>query len=145
MAVTSFLPGQITGSVYAALANFLGHAVKVMLLDSGYTPNQDTDVLRADVVAHEVTGTNYTSGGKYLTGKTATYDSGTKKTTFDADDAVWPSSTITAHYAAVYDADGAGQPLLQVVNFGGNVASSSSTFTVTWPAGGLFTGTVAAI
>ncbi len=143
MATTTFLPGQVTGGAFGALVNFLGHAVKVMLLDSGYTPNQDTDVLKADIDAHEVVGTGYTAGGQALTGKTVSYDAGTRTTTFDAADLVWADSAITAHYAAVYDSDGAGSPLLLIIDFGADLYSTSSVFTITWDATGLFTGTVA--
>ncbi len=155
MAVTSFLPGQVTGSAFGAFVaslypvniRFLGHRIYVMLLTSGYTPDQDAHYLKSHVDAFETTGTNYSPGGMELTGAydTVTYDSGTKKTTFDAEDALWVLSTITAHYAVVYDIDSPGQPILLTVNFGADVSSSSSTFTIAWSADGLFTGTVAAI
>ena len=60
---------------------------------------------------------------------------------FDAADASWSSSTITARYAVVYDsspASDATRPLIGLLNFGGDISSTSSTFTVVWDSRGLF-------
>lgn len=43
--------------------------IKVKLVTSAYTPNQDTHTKVSDVTS-EVTGSGYTSGGKALSGKT---------------------------------------------------------------------------
>jgi hypothetical protein len=48
--------------------------IKVALLSSSYTPNQDTHDYFDDVSTYEVTGTGYTTGGITLASKTSTYD-----------------------------------------------------------------------
>ena len=60
---------------------------------------------------------------------------------FDTADASWTSSTLTARYALVYDATPASdatRPLIGLLDFGADVSSTASTFTVVWDAKGLF-------
>jgi hypothetical protein len=120
--------------------------IKVALLTSSYTPNQDAHDYWDDVSANEVTGTGYTAGGATLGTKTATYDSGTNVVILDAADTVWASSTITARYAVLYDDSGATSAqkvLVGYVDFGSDQSSTNGNFTVTWDATGILRLTVA--
>ena len=120
--------------------------IKVALLTSSYTPNQDTHDYFDDVVANEVSGTGYTAGGNTLASKTITYDGSTNKVVLDAADTTWSSSTITARYAVVYDASpatNATRPIIGYVDFGSDQSSSSGNFTITWDATGIVVITVA--
>lgn len=126
--------------------DFDSDSIKVALVGSGYTPNQDTHDYWDDVVANEVTGTGYTAGGTALAGKTATYDATSNVIVLDANDVVWASSTITARYAVIYDDSGATnaqKALLGYVDFGSNQSSTNGNFTVTWDATGIIRITVA--
>ena len=120
--------------------------IKVMLLSSAYTPNQDSHDYLDDVVGSEVTGTGYTSGGATLGSKTATYDSATNTVKFDAADVTWASSTITARYAVVYDDSGASagqKALIAYFDFTTDRASSNGEFVIRWGADGVFSATAA--
>lgn len=120
--------------------------IKVALVSSSYTPNQDTHDYWDDVVANEVTGTGYTAGGASLASKTATYDGATNVVILDAADTVWASSTITARYAVIYDdagATNAQKVLVGYVDFGSDQSSTNGNFTVTWDATGIVRITVA--
>lgn len=120
--------------------------VKVALLSNAYTPDQDANNYWDDVVAYEVTGTGYTTGGASLLNKTNTYNSATNTIVLDADDQTWTSSTITARYAVVYDATpatNATKPLIGYVDFGSDQSSSNGNFTITWDATGIVRITVA--
>jgi hypothetical protein len=120
--------------------------IKVALVSSAYTPNQDSHDYWDDVVANEVSGTGYTAGGATLASKTATYDSATNVVILDAADAVWASSTITARYAVVYDDSGATNAqkvLVGYVDFGSDQSSTNGNFTVTWDATGIARITIA--
>lgn len=120
--------------------------IKVMLLTSAYTPNQDTHDYLDDVVANEVTGTGYTAGGATLASKAITYDSATNVVILDADDVTWSSSTITARYAVVYDSSpgtNATRPLIGYVDFTSDQSSTAGNFTITWDATGIVRITVA--
>lgn len=120
--------------------------IKVALLTNAYTPNQDAHDYYDDVVANQVSGTGYTSGGNTLANKTNTYNSGTNVIVLDADDTTWASSTITARYAVIYDATpatDATRPLIGFVDFGSDQSSSNGNFTITWDATGIVRVTVA--
>jgi hypothetical protein len=120
--------------------------IKVALLTNAYTPNQDAHDYFDDVVANQVTGTGYTSGGITLANKTNTYNSATNVIVLDADDVTWASSTITARYAVIYNATpatDATRPLIGYVDFGSDQSSSNGNFTITWDSTGIVRVTVA--
>ena len=120
--------------------------IKVALLTNAYTPNQDLHDNFDDVVANQVTGTGYTSGGITLANKTNQYNSATNVIVLDADDVTWASSTITARYAVIYNATpatDATRPLIGYVDFGSDQSSSNGNFTITWDSTGIVRVTVA--
>jgi hypothetical protein len=144
--MASKIYGQMILRAFNGEIDWDSNTVKVALLNSSYTPNQDTHVTLDQVQSAEVTGTGYTAGGATLTGKTATYDGASNVTILDADDVTWSNSTITARYAVLYaDKGGAasGNPLLGYVDFGVDQASTNGNFTITWDSGGIFRITVA--
>ena len=120
--------------------------IKVALLSSSYTPNQDTHDYLDDVSSYEVTGTGYTAGGITLSSKTSTYDGTNNVIVLDAADVTWSSSTITARYAVVYDdsgANAASKALIGYVDFGSDQSSTNGNFTITWDSTGIVRITVA--
>jgi hypothetical protein len=125
--------------------DFDSDTIKVALLTSSYTPNQDTHDYFNDVSSNEVTGTGYTAGGITLASKTATYDSGTNVIVLDAADVTWSASTITARYAVVYDSTGTASTsaLIGYVDFGSDQSSTNGNFTITWDSTGIVRITVA--
>ena len=76
-----------------------GDTIKVALMNNSHTFTAGNSVW-SDVSANEASGTNYTSGGATLANKAVTVGATTK---WDADDATWGTSTITAYHAVVYD------------------------------------------
>jgi hypothetical protein len=143
---TTTVYGKLALTLFNKELDWDSDTIKCALVTSSYTPNQDTHQYWSDVVANEATGTGYTAGGATLASKTITYDGATNKTTLDAADVSWASSTITARYAVVYDATpgtDATRPLIAYVDFSSNQSSSSGTFTVTWSASGIATVTMA--
>jgi hypothetical protein len=119
--------------------------IKVALLTSSYTPDQDAHDYFNDVSSYEVSGTGYTAGGNTLASKTATYDSATNVIILDAADTTWASSTITARYAVIYDSTGTASTstLIGYVDFGSDQSSTNGNFTITWDATGIVRITVA--
>lgn len=120
--------------------------IKVALLSSTYTPDQDAHDYWDDVSAAEVTGTGYDAGGKTLTTPTGSYDGATNVVTLNADDVTWENSTITARYAVIYNDSGAtasDKVLIGYVDFGSDQSSSNGNFTITWDATGIVRITVA--
>ena len=125
--------------------DFDSDTIKVALLTSSYTPDQDAHDYFNDVSTYEVTGTGYTTGGATLASKTATYDSATNVIVLDAADVTWSSSTITARYAVVYDSTGTASTsaLIGYVDFGSDQSSTNGNFTITWDSTGIVRITVA--
>jgi hypothetical protein len=117
--------------------------IKVMLLTSPASPDQDTHDYIDDLNANEVVGTGYTAGGATLASKTIGYTAGTNVTKFDAADVTWSSSTITARYAVLYVDTGtpATSALIGYTDFGEDKSSESGNFTIQWDADGIFTTT----
>lgn len=136
---TARLYGKFPVSLMNGKINFSTDTIKVMLCTSSYTPNQDTHQWKSDVT-NEVTGTGYTAGGATISPITVSYDSSTNKASFDGADAAWPTSTITARYAVIYDATpstDATRPLIGYVDFLGDISSTTATFGVVWDAAGI--------
>lgn len=79
------------------------------------------------------TGTGYTAGGKTLTVSAVPTSSGTTAY-LDFSDVTWSSASITAAGALIYLADGATNPAVAVLSFGGSKTSTSGDFTIQFPA-----------
>lgn len=144
------MPSKLYGQFLAKALNkevdWDSDTIKVALLTSSYTPNQDTHDYFDDVSAYEVTGTGYSTGGQTLGSKTVTYDSANNVIVLDAADTTWSSSTITARYAVVYDDSGAtaaSKALIGYVDFSSDQSSTNGNFTITWDATGIVRITVA--
>jgi len=115
--------------------------IKVALLDSGYTPNIDTDIFWDDVSANEITGANYTTGGETITTPTVTQDNTDNEGVFGGDDIVWTNAvgTITARYAVMYKDTGVAgtSPLIEYIDFGADKTSENENFSISWSAEGI--------
>jgi len=120
--------------------DLLVDTIKVMLVGSGYTPNQDTHDFINDVSAQEITGEGYTAGGATLGTKTVTQDDTNNRAVFDAANVVWANSTITAYGAVFYkdSGDPATSPVLFYKDFGGVEESADGNFTLNFSADGIF-------
>jgi hypothetical protein len=142
---TSKFYGLFFKSLTNAEVNLTSHALKVMLVDGTYTPNQDTHRYKSDITG-EISGTGYVAGGTTVGSVTVSYDASLNKLSFDAADATWPASTISARYAILYDsspASDATRPLIGYVDFGGVISSTAAQFAVVWDSAGVGYVTVA--
>lgn len=112
--------------------------IKVALVTSSYTPNQDTHEDFADVT-NEVSGTGYTAGGASLANKAVTADNTDNEGVFDADDVTWSTSTITARGAVIYKDTGTPSTSLLIcyLDFGSDKTSTAGNFTIAWNAEGI--------
>jgi len=112
--------------------------IKVALVTSSYTPNQDTHEDFADITG-ESTGTGYTAGGETIANTTVTTDTGDDEGVFNGDDVTWASSTVTARGAVIYKDSGtpATSWLIGYLDFTTDQSSSSGDFTIQWSAEGI--------
>lgn len=123
-----------------------GDDIRVALLTSSYTPDQDSHQFWNAVSTNEVSGTGYTADGDALANTDVSYDGPNNVVVFDADDVTWADSTITARYAVLYNNSPAAaedKPLIGYVDFGSDQSSSNGNFTITWDAAGIIRITVA--
>lgn len=113
--------------------------IKVALVTSSYTPNQDTDEFFDDVT-NEVSATGYTAGGQTLTTPAVTADTTDDEGVFDADDVSWTiTGSLTARGAVIYKDTGTPgtSPLICYIDFGGDEVATDGDFDITWNAEGI--------
>lgn len=143
MAVSAKFYGNAFVSAFNKEIDLNSDAIKVMLCSSTYVPDQDAHQYKDVSVTGEVSGTGYTAGGATLSTPSVSYTGASNVFAFDGADVSWPSSTITARYAVVYDDTPAtNKPLICYVDFGADVVSSAGTLSVAWDAAGIATVTV---
>ena len=100
----------------------------IALYDATATLDNTTTVY---TTVGEVTGTGYTAGGQALTGFSVTLSGSTAILDFTTDP-VWPSATITARGALIYNAS-KGNRAVMVIDFGADQTSTNGNFTVQFP------------
>lgn len=112
--------------------------IKVALVTSSYTPDQDVHDFFDDVT-NEVSGTGYTAGGATLGSVTVTADNTDNEGVFDAADTSWTTATITARAAVIYKSTGTASTsaLIAYVDFGSDKVSTAGTFTISWNSEGI--------
>jgi len=102
---------------------------KVALYTSSATLDATTTAYSA---TNEVSGTGYTAGGNAITISTNPTSSGTIAY-LDFSDTTWSSASITARGALIYNANGATNPAVAVLDFGADKTSTAGDFTIVWP------------
>lgn len=117
---TAFVPNSVTDHLLRSFYLFNAEAgtaavFKMMLLGSGYVPNK-THKFVSDIVAHEISGSGYTAGGKVVTITIGTSDNTLNETRAQCSGVSWPNSTISAKVAAVYKVK-AGNSTHQIAGF----------------------------
>jgi hypothetical protein len=138
--MASVVPNSFKKDLLQGNINLGADTIKVMLLTSSYTPDQDAHAKRSDLTASEVSGTGYTAGGMTLANKTFTQDNTNNLGYFDCDDPLWTGATITARYCALYKSRGgaaSADELGPIYDFGSNITSTNGPFTITVNAAGL--------
>jgi hypothetical protein len=129
MAITSAICNsykqELLQGIHAAADTY-----KVALYTDAATLGAATTVY---ATTNEVEGVGYTAGGITLSGFDTGLSNGTAYLTFA--DAQLANATITARGCLVYNSSKANRAVA-VFDFGGNITSTSGTFTVDFPAAG---------
>ncbi|MCW7755448.1 hypothetical protein OOT00_15840 [Desulfobotulus sp. H1] len=109
--------------------------LRLALMGSGFTPNDENSVW-GDVSAHEISGINYTQGGRQLTGKVVSLTG--RRAKLAADNVVWPELTANFHYGVLYSL-GNGNPLVARIVFHEveEVRVSGLDYLVSWHSDGV--------
>lgn len=114
--------------------------IKVLLVSSSYTPDQDTHTKRSDITNELSAGSGYTSGGETLAGKSVTVDNTNNRSAFDANDVTWTTATFTARGAVLYKSRGgvsSADELIAYIDFGTDKSVSGGNFVIQWGANGI--------
>ena len=129
MAITTAVCTSFKQELLTGTHNFSsgGDTFKVALYTSSASLDASTT---AYTTSNEVSGTGYSAGGATLTNVTPT-TSGTTAIV-DFNDVSFTSSTITARGCLIYNSSDSNKAVA-VFDFGSDQASSSSTFTITFP------------
>jgi hypothetical protein len=116
--------------------DLLTDTIKVALVNSGYSPDKDSDE-HFDDITNEVVGSGYTSGGNALASKTSTQDNTNDQAVFDADDLVFSAVTLSGVVAGVLYKDTgtpSTSPLIGYIDFGDTFDPDASDLTIVWNA-----------
>jgi len=124
---TSFKVGILGGDF--DFSSGTAQTFKVALYTSSATLGAATTGYSA---TNEVSGTGYSAGGNTLTISVNPTSSGTTAY-LDFADTTWSAATITARGALIYLADGATNPAVAVLDFGGDKTSTAGDFTIQFP------------
>jgi len=120
--------------------------VKMKIVTSGYTPNQNTHDFDDDTGANEVSGTGYTAGGATLANPVISLD-GSGNVTVDFDDpATWSQNAAgftNGRRAVVYvdrgGASSADELIGYTADFGADTGNVAGDLSIQLNASGLFT------
>jgi hypothetical protein len=140
MNTTSTLYNHIAKILADNTLDWGGDQLRLALLSSAYTPSAEHTVW-ADVSAHEISGTGYTSGGFALSNQTVSRSTGTTKC--NADDYSISGVVGSARYGVVYadvTRNGLVKPLVTLILFDStpaDVAFDGNTFPVFWNSDGI--------
>jgi hypothetical protein len=120
--------------------------IKCALLSSDHTFTQSHETW-SQIVANEVTSTDYSTGGVALSNKMISYAD--RITTFATSSDSWETTftstgSITARYGVVYHegSSAATSYLLSCVDFGETRSCAVGTFKITWDSSGILQTTV---
>jgi len=118
--------------------NLKTDTIKLALLTSSYTPDQDAHNFFDDITNEVSNSGTYSAGGATLT-VTTSQDDTDNEGVFDATDVSFTSATITARYAVIYKSTGTAStsPLICLIDFGSNQTSTAGSFTITFAAEGI--------
>ncbi|NCW67448.1 MAG: hypothetical protein EBV86_02600 [Marivivens sp.] len=129
MAITQGLCNSFKKELLEGLHNFsvAGDTIKIALYTDAANLDSTTTVY---TTTGEISGTNYSAGGKSLTNVGPSLSGTTAIADFE--DIAWTSATFTARGALIYNSSQANKAVM-VLDFGANQSVSAGTFTVTFP------------
>ena len=134
MSVTTAMTTSFKQELLQGLHDLDGHTLKLALIKSGESGTfgaASTNFSNITDTSDEALGTGYSSGGATLGSVSIALDGTTA--TVDFADVSFSNSTISASGAMIYNTS-ASNRAIAVISFGGTVASTAGTFTVTMPA-----------
>ena len=133
MSISTAMTTSFKQELLQGLHDLDGHTLKLALIKSGESGTYGAASTNySDITGNsdEASGTGYSSGGATLGSVSIALDGTTA--TVDFADVSFTNSTISAAGAMIYNTS-ASNRAIAVISFGGTVASTAGTFTVTMP------------
>ena len=140
MAITHGVCNSFKLERYTGTHDFSADTFKIALYTSDATISPSTT---AYTTAGEATGANYTAGGQTLSVASGfpklnpSADGGVPASTMvlvDFDDVTWSNVTATARGALIYNSSKSNKAVM-AIDFGRDVALTTSDLTIQWPVG----------
>lgn len=136
----SFIYNSAKGGLGDGSIDWNTDTIKMALVTSSYSPNQDTHVFFSDVTNEISASGTYPAGGVTLT-CSVTIDNTNNRAIYDANDVSITSFTGTFRYGVIYKSTGVASTsrLIAIIDFtGANITVQTGTFTYTVPTAGVF-------
>ncbi len=130
MAISTAMCTTFKSGLMSAIHNFNnpgGNTFKIALYTSSAVLGASTTAYSA---SNEITGTGYTAGGQALTSVSPTSSGTTAYVDFA--DVTWPSSTLTANGALIYNANASNASVITLA-FGSDKSTANGDFTIIFP------------
>ena len=138
--MASFIYNSAKGKLGDGSIDWNTDTIKMALVTSTYTPDQDAHDFFNDVTNEIGASGTYSTGGVTLT-CSVTIDNTNNRAIYDAADVSITSFTGTLRYGIIYKSTGVSStsPLIAVIDFtGSDITTTIGTFDVTWSTGGVF-------
>ena len=131
--MANVIPNSFRGELFSGTHNFAsgGNTFRIALYTGSIASVYTTSSTTVSATNEVSTGgsSNYTR--KDLSSQAVA--SSTAVASVDFGDTTWTSATFTAAYAAIYNDTAAGDPLVVVLDFGGDKTCTNGTFKITYP------------
>jgi len=131
--MANVIPNSFRGELFSGTHNFAsgGNTFKIALYTGSIASVYTTSSTTVSATNEVSTGgsSNYTR--KDLSSQAVA--SSTAVASVDFGDTTWTSATFTAAYAAIYNDTATGDPLVVVLDFGGDKTCTNGTFKITYP------------
>jgi hypothetical protein len=131
--MANVIPNSFRGELFSGTHNFAsgGNTFRIALYTGSIASVYSTSSTTVSATNEVSTGgsSNYTR--KDLSSQAVA--SSTAVASVDFGDTTWSSATFTAAYAAIYNDTATGDPLVVVLDFGGDKTCTNGTFKITYP------------
>ena len=131
--MANVIPNAFRGELFSGTHNFAsgGDSFKIALYTGsiGAVYTTSSTVVSSTNEVSTGGGSNYTRQALSSQAVAST----TAVASVDFGDSTWSSATFTAAFAAIYNDTAAGDPLVVVLDFGGDKTCTNGTFKITYP------------
>ena len=131
--MANVIPNAFRGELFSGTHNFAsgGDSFKIAL----YTGSIASVYTTASTVVSSTNEVSTGGGSNYSRQALSSQAvaSSTAVASVDFGDSTWSSATFTAAFAAIYNDTAAGDPLVVVLDFGGDKTCTNGTFKITYP------------